>query len=331
MIVRHFRLLLLAAVAVATPLQATDEGPAATFAALAAVDGQLAAIGQRLVTANAALCAPLAPSPGWVLHALDQYDPALRPAARARYGFATMVGVEAVVPGSAAAQGGVVAGDSLMSINGLPVAAGATAATASTAARDAALALVARQPAGQPLRVTLVRAGQQRDVVIPAAPGCAAGFEVMLGDSLAASSDGRLVQVGVRFLARYNEAEVAAVTAHELAHIVLRHRVRLEAAGVSSGLLAEVGRNGRLHRRAEDEADRLSVALLYNAGYDPRVAARFWRAHGGEVDGGFFRSRTHPSSKARAEAVEAEIAAIPIGAPRPYSPALLATRDAPFQ
>ncbi len=50
---------------------------------------------------------------------------------------------------------------------------------------------------------------------------------------------------------------------------------------------------------------------------------RFWREHGGEVDGGIFRSRTHPSSSARADAVAAEIAAIPVGAPIPYHPPLI--------
>lgn len=315
----------------AAPAPDPANDPEATFAALGAVDGQLAAIAQRLVTANRALCDTLSPAPGWVLHALDQYDPALRPAAVRRYRFDGVVGVEAVVPGSPAATAGIAPGDSLVAINGERVGTASPDPAASTHTRDAALALVARQPADRPLRVDLLRTGQARSVTVPASPGCRAGFELMLGGGMTASSDGRTVQVGVRFFARYPDEQVAAVVAHEFAHLVLRHRSRLEAAGVSSGLTAELGRNGRLHRRAEDEADRLSVSLLYNAGYDPRIAARFWREHGGDVDGGLFRSRTHPSSKARAAAIEAEAAAIPAGVPRPYRPPLLATRDQPFQ
>ena len=71
--------------------------------------------------------------------------------------------------------------------------------------------------------------------------------------------------------------------------------------------------------------------LLRNAGYDPRIAVRFWREHGGDVDGGLFRSRTHPSSAARAKALEAEIARIPANAPRPYVPPIIATADQPLQ
>ncbi len=323
--------LFLLSVAVLSGAAAPADGPDATLVALAAVDGQLAAIGHRLVTANRPLCDGLAPAPGWVLHTADQYDPALRPAAIRRYRFDAPVGVETVVSGSPAAVAGVQAGDSLHAINGQRIPAEpATAAAANVRSRDAALDLVERQPADRPLMLDMVRSGRARTVTLPATPGCRAAFEIVLGDGMTASSDGRVVQIGVRFLARYSDDEVAAVVAHELAHVVFRHRARLEAAGVSSGLLAELGRSGRLHRRAEDEADRLSVALLYNAGYDPRVAVRFWREHGGDVDGGLFRSRTHPSSRARAAAIESEVAAIPAGTARPYRPGLLSTRDQPF-
>ena len=109
-------------------------------------------------------------------------------------------------------------------------------------------------------------------------------------------------EAALRFFERFDDEAIAAVVAHELAHTVLRHRIRLEAAGVKWGLLAQFGRNARLFRRTEEEADRLSVHLLRNAGYDPRVAVRFWREHGGEIDGGLFRGATHPSAETRAEA-----------------------------
>ena len=86
-----------------------------------------------------------------------------------------------------------------------------------------------------------------------------------------------------------------------------------------------------LVRQTETEADLLGMHLLRNAGYDPQLAVTFWRDHGGDVDGGLFRSRTHPSSKARAQAIADEIARIPAGSGRPYSPPLLASRDQPLQ
>ena len=238
---------------------------------------------------------------------------------------------KAVVAGSAADRAGVGANDSLVSIDGTAFAAGDPApGPADSATRDAALALIAGQAVGHPLIVATVHDGIARTRTIDAPVGCRSNFEILLGPGMDASSDGTVVQIGVRFFERYGDDDVAAVVAHELSHTILRHRPRLDAAKVNRGLFAEMGRNGRLFRQTEGDADLLSVALLYNAGYDPQDAVRFWREHGGDVDGGLFRSRTHPSAGARAAAIAAEVARIPAGAPRPYMPPVLATRDQPL-
>ena len=319
-----------AAVAVAAPAVAADPDTAATFDALRQVDGRMAAIAYRLTTANAPLCRSLAPTPGWAIHSLGQYDPALRDQARASFGFETPIAVEAVVPGSAAAEAGVRAGDSIVSADDRPIGSGAPGKDASSAARDAAVEQIAGLPADRPLAVELMREGRTRTVTIPASPGCRSAFEVLLGPGMTASADGRIVQIGVRLFERYNDDEVAVVVAHELSHNILRHAARLEAAGVKRGLLSEVGRNGRLFRLTEDQADLLGAYLLRNAGYDPQIAVRFWREHGGDVDGGLFRSRTHPSSSARAKALEAAIATMPAGHGF-YAPPLAAEADRPLQ
>ena len=319
-----------AALAVAAPAVAADPDTAATFDALRQVDGRMAAIAYRLTTANAPLCRSLAPTPGWAIHSLGQYDPALRDQARASFGFETPIAGEAVVPGSAAAKAGVRAGDSIESVDGRPIDSGAPGKDASSAARDAAVEQIAGLPADRPLSVELMREGRTRTVTIPASPGCRSAFEVLLGPGMTASADGRIVQIGVRFFERYTDDEVAVVVAHELSHNILRHAARLEAAGVKRGLLSEVGRNGRLFRLTEDQADLLGAYLLRNAGYDPQIAVRFWREHGGDVDGGLFRSRTHPSSSARAKALEAAIATMPAGHGF-YAPPLAAEADRPLQ
>ena len=319
-----------AAVAVAAPAVAADPDTAATFDALRQVDGRMAAIAYRLTTANAPLCRSLAPTPGWAIHSLGQYDPALRDQARASFGFEKPIAVEAVVPGSAAAEAGVRAGDSIVSADDRPIGSGAPGKDASSAARDAAVEQIAGLPADRPLAVELMREGRTRTVTIPASPGCRSAFEVLLGPGMTASADGRIVQIGVRLFERYNDDEVAVVVAHELSHNILRHAARLEAAGVKRGLLSEVGRNGRLFRLTEDQADLLGAYLLRNAGYDPQIAVRFWHEHGGDVDGGLFRSRTHPSSSARAKALEAAIATMPAGHGF-YAPPLAAEADRPLQ
>lgn len=324
--------LVLVAAATATPAAgiAADD-TAATFDAVRAVDARMAGIAYRLTTANAALCRDLAPTPGWAIHALGQYDAPLRDQARRSFGFEAPIAVEAVVPGSPAAAAGVRANDGIVSVDGRTLDAPPPAKGSSSAGRDAAVDTIAALPADRPLELVLRRDGQTRTLRVAASPGCRSAFEVLLGPGMEASADGRIVQIGVRFFERYTDDEVAVVVAHELSHNILHHARRLDAAGVKRGLLAEVGRNGRLFRLTEDQADLLGMYLLRNAGYDPQIAVRFWRDHGGDVDGGLFRSRTHPSSSARARAIEAEIARIPAGAARPFVPPLIAEADRPLQ
>ncbi|ONF97362.1 M48 family metallopeptidase [Sphingomonas jeddahensis] len=312
--------------AAAAPASAAPAGlDTASLESLRAIDLRLGAIAHRLVTANAALCRDQAPATGLILHAATQYDADTQAAARQAFGFATPIGVEAVVPGSAAATAGVAANDGLISIGGRRLEARATAPSA--ADRDAALSLL--ETAQSPVRLTVARAGRGREVAVPAPMGCRARFEVLLGPAMTAQSDGKVVQIGVRFFERYRDEDVAVIVAHELSHIILRHRVRLEAAGVKGGLLGELGRNAALGQKAELEADVLGVALLHNAGYDTASAPRFWREHGGDLDGGLFRSRTHPATKRRIAAIEAAAAAIPAGE-KPYVPPVLVQRDVPL-
>ena len=317
------------ALAIASP--ALSQDTAATFDALRAVDARMAGIAYRLTTANAALCRDLAPTPGWAIHAIGQYEPETREQARKSFGFEAPITVEGVVPGSPAAAAGVRENDSIVSVDDVTMRETMPVKGSNSAGRDAAVEAIAALPATQPLAVRLLRDGKTRDVRIAPSPGCRSAFEVLIGPGMTASADGRIVQIGVRFFERYSDDEVAVVVAHELSHNILHHARRLDAAGVKRGLLAEVGRNGRLFRLTEDQADLLGMHLLRNAGYDPQIAVRFWREHGGDVDGGLFRSRTHPSSAARAKAIEAEIARIPAGAGKPYVPPLVAEADRPLE
>src|SRR3546814_2491582 len=84
---------------------------------------------------------------------------------------------------------------------------------------------------------------------------------------------------------------LAAAVAHELAHNILRHRERLDAADVARGLFKGFGRSARLFRQTEIEADRLSAWPMRGAGYDPPAAVRFWGRFG--TRGG--RSEEHTS------------------------------------
>lgn len=329
---RGSRFRLVAWALLALPIMGAAPVPApadeATLEALRAADLRLGAIGYRLATANASLCTDVAPVPGMVVHAIDQYAEAEQSAARAVFGFATGVAVEGVVPGSAAARAGVRADDSIVSVNGQPVPTASGGGHVRT--RDAMAALIDAQPIDRPLTLVLRRGGAERSVSVAPSPGCRTLFELRVGTALDAVADGRLVQISSAFLDRFADPQLAVVVAHELSHNILRHHDRLDAAKVSRGLLRELGRNGRIHRQTEDDADRLGVHLLRNAGWDPQEAIRFWQGPGARIDGGIFHSRTHSSAATRAELIAGELATLPDGAPVPYRPPVLATRDAPL-
>ena len=150
--------------------------------------------------------------------------------------------------------------------------------------------------------------------------------------SVDARSDGRVIQLGLGLMLQATDEQIATVFAHELAHSILHHRERLSAADVSKGLLGEFGRNRRLNLKAEEEADRLSVHLLANAGIDPHAAPAFWRSKlGRRLSGGIFHDRMHLSAKDRARMLEKEISTH-LGSVRPSYPAdLIASRNTPMK
>ena len=96
-------------------------------------------------------------------------------------------------------------------------------------------------------------------------------------------------------LAADNEAELAGVMAHEIAHVAARHAMETEAkmraldlgllAGIllGGGIIGNVLYNGgglieglsflKFTRGAEEEADKLGVQYMWAAGYDPNAMA----------------------------------------------------------
>ncbi|MCG6122208.1 MAG: M48 family metalloprotease [Microvirga sp.] len=173
-------------------------------------------------------------------------------------------------------------------------------------------------------------------------------FSVTLLDSPAVNAfalpNGRLyVTRGLLALAN-DDAELAAVMAHEIAHVTLRHastRSELEMrSALVTRVVADVLRDqraaelvrdttrmdiARFSREQEIEADLTAVATLARAGYDPHGATRFLRnldnwvelasgASGGRVQrAAYDMFATHPATAQRIEA--ARIAARGFSAP----------------
>jgi hypothetical protein len=266
------------------------------------------------------------PLTGIVLHSRDQYG-----AAVAGIAFANgRIAVAAVVPGSTASAA-VAPGDAIAVIG--PTRTDTLVAEGEAPLRDSAFELLAELPDGAPLSLTIVHDRREQVVTLDVPTGCRALVEIRATSGINARSDGRVIQVNYGLASEATDEELAVVVAHEMGHLVLEHRRRLSSAGVEKGFFGEFGRNQRLNRQVEVEADRIAAHLLANAGYDPAIAPKFWRSSLGQrASGGLLRSSTYPSAEARAQLIEREIDEyIGAGAGPTWPGHLLARRDTPFE
>lgn len=136
------------------------------------------------------------------------------------------------------------------------------------------------------------------------------------------------VYSGIMDLMR-NEAELAFVVAHEIAHAIARHYGERQswtnmmelggavlAAGTdtSADLYSSMSKYGVLlpfSRSNEYEADKIGMILMAKAGYDPSAAIQFWsRFSDGNQEGTLSDlMSTHPRDAARIEAMRAVLPA----------------------
>ncbi|MEO6551388.1 MAG: M48 family metalloprotease [Croceibacterium sp.] len=308
----------LAILALGRPLAAQAADP---ISLLHAQDIRLEGLSERLLVANDALCRSHMPVAGFLFHSRDQYrtDPGSA--------FANgPVAVSAVLAGSPA--GGILQpGDGLIAIGAQRT--DMLLAQGAAPQRDAVFDALASAPPAAPLPLTVRRAGVDQTLSLRPLSGCRALVEIRAADSRNARSDGRVIQIDYGLAVAASDEQLAAAFAHEFAHLVLEHRRRLTAAGVAKGFFGEFGKNQRLNRQVEVEADRLSVHLLANAGFDPGIAPAFWRSPLGRKLGGL--SAVYPSPEARAQLLEREIAEYLGAGPAPSWPGhLLSRRDLPF-
>jgi hypothetical protein len=257
--------------------------------ALLAHDTRLLSIGWRIARANAPLCRDSAPAAGLMLADLGQLD---RPAeARGVLGIGGNLAIVAVAPGGPAQRAGISAGEQLVAVDGVAVADSDSAHDRIEAALAAggAATLTVDAPHSAP-----------RNVRISGEPACKGQFQLLVGNK-SAQTDGRHILVSVELLAeRPQDEEAAFMIAHELAHVALDHRRRLDAGT----------RNYITIRRTEREADRLAPWLMANAGYDPTAAVRFMAWWGPRYSGGITRRPDHDGWRDRLELIEAEVTKI---------------------
>lgn len=135
-----------------------------------------------------------------------------------------------------------------------------------------------------------------------------------------------------------NEAQLAGVMAHEMAHVILRHGTNQaskanllqlpallagSALGNGGGILGQLAQVGvglgansvllKFSRDAESQADALGSHMMSSAGYNPIEMARFFEkleGTSGSSRGSQFFS-DHPNPGNRQRAIEAEIQYLP--------------------
>ena len=300
-----------AAPAAAAPAEAAridTAPPASPYRTLATLEARVARVGFHLTTANAGWCPVHQAQFGWIWGDPRLYDERNRDAARAAYGAgaADLPFLAAVAPGSPAAMAGLHVGDTIAAIDDTPV-----VVPEQDEDPFARIAALETRMAAAPIDGAVSVSGPGRRFDLHPVAGCVSDFRVEADDSESGGADGRLVLISAG-LAGFaaDDDELAAAVAHELAHNILRHRARLDAADVDRGLFKNFGRSARLFRQTEVEADRLSVWLMQGAGYDPQAAIRFWQRFGTRNGPVLIQPGTHPRWRDRVSSFEREIAAI---------------------
>ncbi len=258
---------------------------------LVALDLRVASIGARLATANVGLCSRRAAQTGIVLHDLSQFSGADQDAAAKTFGLGPYPAISAVIPGSVADQAGLRAGDAIMALDGRPIGA--------ADAKDpyVRIAKIEAVIESGPAILLVNRPDHPRPFMLAGTPGCASRVQVVPGRKLNARADGTYVQL-TSAVAEYaaDDNELAAIIAHEMAHNVLGHKERLDTEG----------RRASAVKATEIEADKFSITLLKNAGYDPMAAARFWQRFGKKTGAGIFSDGTHQRTKDRVRLLSEE-------------------------
>lgn len=282
---------------------------AAPLEALRALDTRLIAVGTRLAIANLPLCDQRQHQAGMSVHDLSQYDQGERAAVSAAFGLADGPGVLALAPAGGAERAGLLPDDHIIAADGTPLPRPPRESGGSYAPVERIVSALEAALADGVALLEIRRGGQPMTIRVAADLGCASRFYLSPSDRPDARADGRYVLLSAGMVAfTRDDDELAASVAHELAHNILRHRARLNAAGVERGLLGRFGRSGRLFRQTELEADRLAVHLMARAGYDPEAAIRL-ATRQSRGDARLFAG-THPDWPARLAAMRAEIAVI---------------------
>lgn len=219
----------------------------------------------RLGQSSIPVCPTIVSGHGLLFDSLLLYEESDREDVSQAIELGSNLQVAAIAEGSPGFAAGLQLGDSLVAIDGKPV--------FEFVGMDAGLPnsevieeMLARLEAGQTFELAVERNGEVIGLEFTPHPRCNVGIVLKVDKSVEAYSDFRNVAITTG-LARFieNDAELALIAGHELAHVVLQAR---HAENRISG------------KKKEDEADALGAQLAHCAGYDVRKASEFWLRFG---------------------------------------------------
>lgn len=212
----------------------------------------------------------------------DDFEPALRAAARRVYGFNDdRPRVLYAVAGSPAARAGLRAGDVIAGIRGGKL----------TPLRGATRGLRPVGGARRPVVVSVQRGGRTYDVRLTPAVRCDVVVDTVDAGKVNAWADSsgvRISQGMLRFA--HSDAELAMVVGHELSHVLLDH------AGAFLGFTVT-------RQRLEEQADRTGLYLMARAGYSPGDGVEILRRMAVTFDD-IENTTTHPPMRVRFRLIE---------------------------
>jgi hypothetical protein len=261
----------------------------ATLRRIQSEDQRVMTVAHRLAARGNALCPDgIAPLAGLRVHVRGQYASSLRADAQRLFGLGEHPVVLAIAQDGPAYLAGLRQGDALLSLNDIDLRLQPGVEDYPAVEWfDAALGKALKEG---PVSIRFSREGATRSLAFSGQPGCASKVELVPGRRLNASADGRIVQISTAVLLEAgDDAELAFILGHEMAHNILRH----------AEMLDRTGRSAKAIRQTEMEADRLAVRLMHAAGYDPFAAAQFWSRFGRKTGAGIFSDGTHMRTAAR--------------------------------
>ena len=262
----------------------------AAFRALAVQDLRVATVGYRIARAAGPDFCPgqKLSTNGLIIQDAIQYAASTREDARTALGLGEGPTIVGIVTGAAVPMR---VGDVITAINGVPV---PPQPQTTPYARVALVEDGLEVSPGGVARLGIRRGEALMQVSVPAMPGCRSRFQIVRGGLGATQADGNYVQISDRMMALTpTDDALAAVMAHEISHNILRHN-QLKTPS----------------KRAEYEADRLSVWLVAKAGYDLDAVLPFWEALRKKSDYGIFADGTHPGWRDRIARLAAAVAEV---------------------